>query len=181
MLDKRYWLASCKHGEVGFSTFATTRQDFEEQCKNHPHVKEGEGCAIEAKEMFRDAFAARVRAMPPWIKQTIKFRREATRRVFRNLHEAKPSNIPSATILGWRLRLSVDCMEGPPRFHLSARPARGGDATVDEMVKLGQVIQVLGQTKMLDLMAKDLAFHFEWEAADVEVETEADAEVEVVN
>jgi hypothetical protein len=174
MLDKRYWVAKCRHGEIGFSTFATTKEDFEEQCKNHPHTKEGEGCAIESKEISQDEFAARVRAMPAWIKETIKLRRSATKKVFPTLKDIKPSEISAATILGWRLRLSVDLTEKRPKFHLSGKPLRGRDATEAEMVKLGQIIQVLGNVSMPELMLKSEAYHFEWNAPDVDFEAGAE-------
>jgi hypothetical protein len=171
MLDKRYWVAKCRHGEIGFSTFSTTREDFERQCGAHPHyAKEGEGCAAEIKEISQDDFAARVRTMPAWIKETIKLRRSATKKVFATLKDMKPSEIPAATILGWRLRLSVDRIEGPPRFHLSAKTTRGGDANEAEMTKLGDIIQVLGQSSFPELFAKNEAYHFQWPARDVDAE-----------
>ena len=169
--DKRYWVAKCQHGEVGFSTFSTTKEDFERQCSAHPHyAKEGEGCAAEVKEISQDDFAARVRSMPAWIKETIKLRRSATKKVFPSLEGVKFSDIPCATILGWRLRLSVDCGDGPFKFHLSARLTRGGDANEAELAKLGDIIQVMGQTPLPELMTKNEAYHFQWPAHDVDAE-----------
>ncbi len=174
MLDKRYWVATCKHGELGFSTYATTREDFERQCGHVAHIKDGsvfpDGCTFEIKEISQDDFAARVGKMPAWVKQVIKLRREATKKACRSLSEIKPSDVPRATILGWDLRLSVDGMDGPFKFHFSARPVRG---TVDEVsesatVKLGEIIQVMGGVPLPEVMTVGEAFHFEWSADDVE-------------
>lgn len=175
MLDKRYWVAKCRHGEVGFSTYRTTREDFERQCGTHPHcAKTGDGCAAEVKEISQDDFAARIRSMPAWIKETIKFRKEAARKPILSQKDVDPSKLSSATILGWRLKLSVDCIDGPFRFHMSAK-IRGKDPSEGEMTKLGEIMQVMGCHPLPELMLMNEALHFQWDAPDVEARVEEGA------
>lgn len=167
MMDKRYWLATCEHGDAGFSTYAMTKEDFERQCAHLGHAKE-KGCAIDIKEISQDSFAAHVQTLPKWVKQVVKLRREATRKIFPTLEGVRSSDIPCATIDGWRIRLSVDDMDGKFVFHLSARMAHGNDASEKDMVRLGFMMQVMGAVPLPEIVAKNEAYHFRWDALDVE-------------
>lgn len=169
MPGKRYWAAICKHGDLGFSTYASTREEFERLCSYSRHDGE-DGSAVEVREISIDEFAAMVKMMPAWVKDAIKLRREAVRKVVRGTAKGmRPSEIPSATILGWRVRLTVDDLDGPAKFHLSARLLRG-EAKEEDTVRLGQIFQILGALPLPELMAAEGALHFEWPAPDFEAE-----------
>lgn len=169
-MDKRYWVARCDDGEIlALSTYQSTREEFEQKCSAHPY-KKSESFSI--AEMPEEEFLRALDDMPPWMRPLLNLRKEATRKIFKSLKDVKYDQIACATIGDWRLRLSVDHVDGPFMFHLSARHVtKGCEVTEHELATVGELLISLGAMPLPPLLSMTSeAFHFRWPAMDVSSE-----------
>lgn len=172
-MDKRYWLCRDESGDVGFSMYPTTREEFERQCahiEGQPVITGRVVGNVQVSEISFDDFTSRLAnltASCPWVAAILELRKEAKRKIFRTLKGVKYTDIPYGEAAGWRIRLSVDGGDGPLMFHLSARRVGGEDASLDDMTLLAQMIYAMGGVPLPQLLAKNEAYHFRWPAVDV--------------